>query len=126
MSLKEAAATTGYSCWHLTRLCSRILAAGIDQLHAPRPAPKPRKVTSQDIALLKQQYEELGKPPLSQLRCSMRLDYLSYPAVSEEWLPSLLVHASVCSHATAARPSAIAVRHRPTGRNLTCGRQRRC
>jgi len=97
MSLKEAAATTGYSYWHLTRLYKKALATGIDQLYAPRPAPKPRKVTSQDIALLKQQYEELGKPTLSQLHYFMRLDYPSFPAVSEEWLRRLLIRASAYS-----------------------------
>ncbi len=97
LSLKEAAATTGYSYCHLTRLYKKALAVGIDQLYPPRPAPKPRKVSDQDIAQLKHQYKKLGHPPLSLLHHFMHQDYPSFPQVSEEWLRRLLIRAAVYS-----------------------------
>lgn len=97
MSLKEAATTTGYSYWHLTRLYKRALSDGIDHLYRPRPAPKPRKVTDQDAALLKQSYSDLGRPQLSLLQHFMSLDHPSFPAISEEWIRRLLIRASVYS-----------------------------
>jgi transposase len=97
MSLKTAAANTGYSYWHLTRLYRKALTDGISHLYAPRPAPKPRKLSEQDVALLRQRYKELEKPQLSLLRHFMQQDYPSFPAISEEWIRRLLIRAGVYS-----------------------------
>jgi transposase InsO family protein len=97
MSLKEAAMTAGYSYWHLTRLYKKALTQGIDRLYAPRPTPKPRKLTEQDIALLKQHYEDLEHPQLSLLMYFLQQDHPSFPAISEEWARKLLIRERVYS-----------------------------
>ena len=100
MSLKAAAANAGYSYWHFTRLYQKALTDGVDHLYAIRSAPKPRKLTEQDIVRLKQHYEDLNHPQLSLLMHFLRQDHPSFPAVSEEWVRRLLIRHQVYSPGT--------------------------
>lgn len=100
MSRKEAAVTSGYSYWHLTRLYRRALAQGVDRLFAPPRVPCPRKLLPEHVAQIKQLYARLGQPQLSLLLHFLPQEYPSFPPVSEEWLRRLLIREQVYAPGT--------------------------
>jgi len=90
MRLVEAAKLAGYSYWHLTRLYRRYRQVGVKRLLQPRRDRPPARISSQQMALLKELYVKLEKPQMSQLLYFFELDHPDFPSLSREWARQLL------------------------------------
>jgi len=97
MSLTEAARLAGYSYWHLTRLYRRYQKSGIRKLFQHHRSRPPAKISSRQIAQLRNYYIKLEKPQMSQLLHFFELDYPNFPPLSREWARRILIREQVYS-----------------------------
>lgn len=94
LSLKDAAALCGYSYWHLTRLYQKAQHIGLERLFQSK-SPPPRKLSADDVALLKQYYTDNQRPQISLLSHFLYEDHPDFPKVSQEWLRRVLIREQV-------------------------------
>jgi len=97
ITLKQGSKLLNYSYWHCTRLYQKYRKEGLKKLFKQEKKGKRRKLNEKDIALLKDYYLKLEKPQISLLHYFLRLDYPSFPKISQEWIRKTLIRENIYS-----------------------------
>ena len=85
ITLNQGSKLLTYSYWHFIRLFQKYRKVRLKNRFKLEKKSKPRKLSDNDKVLLKVYYLKLNKPQISLLHFFLRLDYPSFPVISQEW-----------------------------------------